>query len=210
MLGLGAVLIVTGALRSAWLRLPEHKNYGWAHLMPAVISVALLVSFFAFFTQYAHPQVSTYSSSDARYTATNLPTSLYLMNADGALQTRLISDGLSHYDPAWSHTGKKIAFDASPNTGGNSHSQIYVAHPDGSNQVRLTSDAFDDWAPAWSPNDSQIIFTSNRGGQYILYVMNADGSHLTHLTSSTGFVASWSPDGKHIVFDSHRDGIHQI
>jgi len=144
MLGLGGVLIVTGALRSAWLRLPEHKNYGWVQLMPAVISIAILVSLFAFFTQYAHPQVSTYSSSDARYTATNLPTSLYLMNADGTLQTRLISDGLYHYDPAWSHTGKRIAFDAGPNTGNNSHSQIYVANPDGSHQVRLTDDAFDD------------------------------------------------------------------
>jgi Tol biopolymer transport system component len=210
MLGLGAVLIVTGALRSAWLRLPEHKNYGWARLMPAVICIAIVVSLFAFFTQYAHPQVSTYSSSDARYTAPNLPTSLYLMNADGTLQTRLTSDGLYHYDPAWSHNGKKMAFDAGPNTGKNAQSQIYVANPDSSNQVRLTNDAFDDWGPAWSPDDSQIIFTSNRAGQYNLYVMNADGSHVTRLTSSTGFIASWSPDGKHIVFDSHRDGLDQI
>jgi len=210
MLGLGAVLIVTGALRSAWLRLPEHKNYGWAQLMPAVICIALVGSLFAFFTQYAHPQVSPYSSSDARYTAPPLPTSLSLMNADGTLQTRLTSDGLSHYDPAWSHHGKKMAFNAGPNTGKNSHSQIYVAHPDGSHQVRLTNDAFDDWAPAWSPDDSQIVFTSNRAGQYNLYVMNVDGSHVTRLTSSTGFVASWSPDGKHLVFDSHRDGLNQM
>ena len=210
MLGLGAVLIVTGALRSAWLRLPSHKNYGWAQLMPAVICIAIVVSLLAFFTQYAHPQVSTYSSSDARYTAPNLPISLSLMNADGTLQTRLTSDGLYHYDPAWSHTGKKMAFDAGPNTGKNSHSQIYVANPDGSNQVRFTNDAFDDWEPAWSPDDSKIVFTSNRGGQYNLYVMNADGSHVTRLTSSTGFVASWSPDGKRIVFDSHRDGLDQI
>ena len=210
MLGLGAVLMVTGALRSAWLRLPEHQNYGWAHLMPAVICLALVVSLFAFFTQYAHPQVSTYSSSDARSTATNLPTSLSLMNADGTLQTRLISDGLSHYDPAWSHTGKKMAFDAGPNTGTNSHSQMYVANPDGSHQMRLTNDTFDDWRPAWSPDDSQIVFTSNRGGQYHLYMMNADGSHVTRLTCSPGFVASWSPDGKHIVFDSYRDGLAQM
>jgi Tol biopolymer transport system component len=178
--------------------------------MPAVICIAIVVSLFAFFTQYAHPQVSTYSSSDARSTAANLPTDLYLMNADGTLQTRLTSDGLYHYDPAWSHNGKKMAFDAGPSTGTNSNSQIYVANSDGSNQVRLTNDAFDDWGPAWSPNDSQIVFTSNRGGQYTLYVMNADGSHPTRLTSSTGFGASWSPDGKHIVFDSHRDGLEQI
>src|SRR6266487_2307681 len=200
MLGLGAVLIVTGALRSAWLRLPEHKNYGWAQLMPAVICIALVGSLFAFFTQYAHPQVSTYSSSDARYTAPNPPTSLYLMNADGALQTRLTSDGLSHYDPAWSHHGKKMAFDASPNTGKNSRSQIYVANPDGSNQVRLTNDAFDDWRPAWSPDDSQIVFTSNRAGQYNLYVMNADGSNVTFVSTR---------DGNHQVYIMNPDGGHQ-
>jgi len=210
MLGLGTVLIVTGALRSTWLGLPSHKNYGWAQVMPAVICLALLVSLFAFFTQYAHPQVSTYASGDAHSTATNLPTSLSLMNADGTLQTRLISDGLYHYDPAWSHDGKKMAFSAGPHTGTNSHLQIYVADPDGSHQVRLTNEPFDDWQPAWSPDDSKIVFTSNRGGQYHLYVMNADGSHVTRLTSSGGFVASWSPDGKHIVFDSPRDGLSQI
>jgi Tol biopolymer transport system component len=210
MLGLGTVLIVTGALRSAWLRLPEHKNYGWAQLMPAVICIGLLVSLFAFFTQYAHPQVSTYSSSDARSTTPNLPTSLYLMNADGTLQTRLTSDGLYHYDPAWSHNGKKMAYGAGSNTDRNSHYQIYVANPDGGNQVRITNDAFDDWGPAWSPDDSKIVFASNRGGQFNLYLMNADGSNVTRLTDSRGFVASWSPDGKHIAFDSHRDGLNQI
>jgi Tol biopolymer transport system component len=210
MLALGTVLIVTGALRSAWLRLPEYKNYGWGQLMPAVICIALLVSLFAFLTQYAHPQVSTYSSSEAPSTAPDLPTGLYLMNADGTFQTRLISDGLYHYDPAWSHNGKKMAFAAGPNTGKNSHFQIYVATPDGSHQVRLTNDTFDDWRPAWSPDDSKIVFTSNRSGQYNLYVMNADGSHVTRLTSSSGFGASWSPDGKHIVFDSQRNGLSQI
>jgi Tol biopolymer transport system component len=210
MLALGAVLIVTGALRSAWLRLPEHKNYGWVQLMPAVICIALVVSLFAFLTQYAHPQVSTYASSDARFTAPNLPTSLYLMNTDGTLQTRLTNDGLYHYDPAWSHNGKKMAFGASSNTGKNSYSQIYAANPDGSHQVRLTNDAFDDWGPAWSPDDSKIVFASNRGGQYNLYVMNADGSNETRLTDSSGFVASWSPDGKRIAFDSNRDGLNQI
>ena len=210
MLALGAMLIVTGALRSAWLRLPERKNYGWTQLMPAVVCIALLVSLFAFLTEYAHPQVSPYASNNGRYAATNLPTSIYLMNADGTLQTRLLSDGLYHYDPAWSHNGKKIAFDAGPNTGKSIHAQIYIANPDGSNQLRLTNDTFDDWGPAWSPDDSKIVFASNRGGQYNLYVMNADGSHLTRLTNSTGFVASWSPDGNHLVFDARRDGLYQI
>src|SRR5215469_704266 len=210
MLALGAMLIVTGALRSAWLRLPERKNYGWTQLMPAVVCIALLVSLFAFLTEYAHPQVSPYASNNGRYAATNLPTSIYLMNADGALQTRLISDGLYHYDPTWSHNGKRIAFDAGPNTGKNVSAQIYIANPDGSNQLRLTNDTFDDWGPAWSPDDSKIVFASNRGGQYNLYIMNTDGSNLTRLTNSTGFVASWSPDGNHLVFDSHRDGLYQI
>src|SRR5437588_1187118 len=50
MLALGVVLMVTGPLRSVWLRLPASKNYGWMQLMPVVICIALLLSLFAFFT----------------------------------------------------------------------------------------------------------------------------------------------------------------
>ena len=39
-----------------------------------------------------------------------------------------------------------------------------------------------DVRPAWSPDGSRIAFTSNRDGNYEIYVMNADGSNPRNVT----------------------------
>lgn len=51
MLALGGALIVTGPLRAAWLR----AEGGWKALLPAFLSLALLLAVLAFFTSYANP-----------------------------------------------------------------------------------------------------------------------------------------------------------
>ena len=54
----------------------------------------------------------------------------------------------------------------------------------GTGETRLTSDlAWDDY-PSWSPDSKQIVFSSLRDGNYEIYVMNADGSEQTRLTSN--------------------------
>src|SRR5205814_2334939 len=49
-------------------------------------------------------------------------------------------------------------------------------------------------------------------GNFEIYVMHADGSAPTRLTSSPGadVQPTWSPDGRQIAFTSHRDGNAQI
>jgi TolB protein len=49
----------------------------------------------------------------------------------------------------------------------------------------------------------KIVFASDEGGDYELYVMRADGSHLRQVTHNRvdDYDASWSPDGHHIVFE---------
>ena len=55
---------------------------------------------------------------------------------------------------------------------------------------------------------AQIAFSSNRDGNYEIYVMNAEGANLQKLTNNPAadHSPSWSPDGKRIVFMSARDG----
>ena len=54
-LALGASLIVTGPLRAAWMRPRSSASQGWAALAPALLSLGLLLSLWAGFTEYANP-----------------------------------------------------------------------------------------------------------------------------------------------------------
>ncbi len=58
----------------------------------------------------------------------------------------------------------------------------------------------------------KIIFSSNRDGDYDIYVMNPDGSEVVQLTNTTGDERKpkWSPDGTKVVFQSDRDGDNEI
>ena len=57
-----------------------------------------------------------------------------------------------------------------------------------------------------------IAFESNRAGNYDVWVMNADGTGVTRLTTNASydFEPDWSPDGTKIAFVSRRDGNDEI
>src|SRR4051794_9029531 len=58
----------------------------------------------------------------------------------------------------------------------------------------------------------RIAFASNRDGNYDIYVINADGSNETRLTTDVAedTQAVWSRDGQKIAFTSKRDGNYNI
>jgi hypothetical protein len=53
LLASGAILFLSGPLRAAWLRRSKEEA-GWRELLPAILSLAMLFSFFTFFSQYSN------------------------------------------------------------------------------------------------------------------------------------------------------------
>jgi TolB protein len=135
-------------------------------------------------------------------------TDLFVMDADGTNAVRL-TRGMDPGPPAWSPDGTRIAFCLAE---GGDWASIYTINVDGTNLTRLTwgDDASGD--PAWSPDGTRIAFTQwisvDPGDTpietyYAIWVMNADGSHIVHLTDPAGLFVSgpaWSPDGTQIAF----------
>lgn len=124
---------------------------------------------------------------------------IYVMNVDGSSETNISSNPFARdSDPAWSPTGRKIAFARTVPD----HTGIYLMNPDGSGQIQITSGR--DTEPAWSPDGRRIAFASNRDSASYsqIYVMNADGTGIVRLTNSptTDVEPSWSPDSTRIAF----------
>ena len=46
-----------------------------------------------------------------------------------------------------------------------------------------------DFYPSFSPDGSKIAFSSDRDGNYEIYVMNADGSNQTRLTNNPATIS---------------------
>ena len=71
---------------------------------------------------------------------------------------------------------------------------------DSARTTRFTSDPSTEFFPMWSPDGTRLAFSSNRDGDWDIYVMNADGSRVRQLVDSPGLddKPQWSPDGSRI------------
>ncbi|MEW5717174.1 MAG: hypothetical protein AB1817_00965 [Chloroflexota bacterium] len=106
--------------------------------------------------------------------------------------------------------GKENLLTISYNTAG--APDVFTIYANGQGARNLTNNPADDIAPVFSPDGKSIAFTSNRdGGQWRIYVMNADGTNVRRLTAGPLDVTpTWSPDGNWIAFASTRGGQFDI
>ncbi len=148
---------------------------------------------------------------------------VWIMGADGASAHVLVAGGtmVGAYDLAWSHDGKKLAFDSNLALDGSTagrldHANIWVVNADGTHLVHVTAltASVSSYAPVWSPNDTRLAYYSRRaldGGDSAnptenLWTDNPDGGGLVAVT--TGAVVSsgipqWSPDGTKLAYTAN-------
>lgn len=149
---------------------------------------------------------------------------IWIMNKDGSGQIRLTSlsakatmtsGPIRLGSPTLSPDGRKIAFvryfaEGNPP---NMYSAIYVMDINGLNMTLLSmNDKSKDSSPVWSPDGRRILFTSTRGGDSDLYIMNADGSGQTRLTTLPGAENNpvFSPDGSKMIFYRIINGRNEL
>jgi Tol biopolymer transport system component len=157
--------------------------------------------------------------------AANAATNIWLTDSTGTSPRPLAGlINASSASPAWSPNGAKIAFESFRALDGGSigipAANVWVMNADGSNVIpltRLTADLISSIHSAWSPDGTRIAYDSTRvldgrniaAGNVNIWVMNADGTNATPLTTLRASLASsvspvWSPDGAKIAFTSSR------
>ncbi len=84
----------------------------------------------------------------------------------------------------------------------NNAPDIYTKSVDGVAVTQLTADPAWDVQPVYSPDGMQIAFSSNRGGNWDIWVIDLKGRTPIQITDDPGDEVhpSWSPDGKRIVY----------
>jgi Tol biopolymer transport system component len=140
---------------------------------------------------------------------------IFMVNADGSNE-KLLPGTSEDFRPVWSPNGQRIAFDSYRD----GNHEIYIANIDGSRPIRLTNSPDYDSAPRWSRDGKKLVYFSGPGwkpgardyGNSDIYLMNADGSGKTRVTTTEGddTYPFFSPDGRRIVFTSWRDGNAEI
>lgn len=90
--------------------------------------------------------------------------------------------------------------------------QICLMNADGRDRQQLTFENATSFYPSLSADGSVIIFSSNRDGNFEIYVMDINGENPIRLTNNLGnlYAPEISPKGNRVVFTHESGGTQEI
>lgn len=115
--------------------------------------------------------------------------------------------------PVFSPDGRSLTYAHGDESGTN----LWAVGIAGGAPRRLTpARSGDNTGPSFDPTGRRVVFTSGRAGLPDLYLMDADGTNVQPLTTSSlarrseNASPDWSPDGTRIAYQSQAGGAFQI
>lgn len=122
---------------------------------------------------------------------------IFVMDADGGNPTQLTATVEDDTGPTWSPDGNRLVF-----TRAFTHTErsLFLLTLPALQLTRVTTGTVD-YAPDWSPDGQRLAFSSDRNGEWELYVMDLGNMAITQVTNND-YVDSqpvWSPDGTKLL-----------
>ncbi len=124
---------------------------------------------------------------------------IWVCDSNGDSCNRVSEEGAAA--PAWSPSGKHIAFTRTENF---RNPNVYVVDVESGFTRQLTQGESRSARPSWSRDEKWIYFQSNRSGTFEIYKMMAKGGHAVQLTTTGGRVPQESLDGHFVYYAKRR------
>jgi TolB protein len=137
---------------------------------------------------------------------------IYMMDYDGANQTRLTFNSVQDISPVWSPDQKRIAYTSYQGL----VAGLYILDVYEGRRTAVATRG-GNFSPAWSPDGKRLAFASSMDGNHEIYVAEIESNptrvgKIKRLTFNPDIdtAPSWSPTGRQLAFVSARGGTPQI
>jgi len=148
-------------------------------------------------------------SPDGRQIAYASGGTLWISDASGAHPRPVTRSELpmAHYQPAFSHDGRSLAFLRRRD---GPYAELAVAEVASGAVREVTHDRALALSPAWSPDDRFIYFCSSRGGTLNVWKIGASSGEARRITAGVGDDAEIdvANDGTRLVFSTYRANVN--